>query len=576
MRLSSQRRSCRSFSSTGPGILFISAVLVAMAVFPWLSAHAASPRSKSAPALKKLSPPEAAAKAYAEAVASGNRVAAGRLDFACQYRWVSASSVTRKNAFAREDDPAYAACWEALDQAHRSAVEQRELGMDVVWPGPGSLVFFREDLGGYAASSFVMDRLGTSPPGSGLTVEVVESSKLPSASFRLHEGGPVVAPPTHLVRLRIAYRDALTSPIAFAPGAYQWTNTVKRPKKAIKAVTIGFVVVTGLKKLGFPGNAAVINMPVIPADDPGGPVPFVTERGGYVKHSAAWWEPQDVSGLLIASVGRAGHFPDLRNRVALLNRVLIVDPYQPEALTLLSRDLYETLLAEAGALHRVPVTNEALAMRVNQVYWDTYAQTTRTEISLGMEMGGFSKPTPADYLFRMIPAMENLAKVRPEDLENRIRLGIAYRWNNDQLAAIDTHEGVVKDIPRTQTERRARALIDLAWSRIAKVAWNRVLDDPGITLAIQEAEEAYTITDAPIEKFMAAYTMAYGMIFSPTRDNRTVLDRLTDARDWYLKAPGGSPASWRFLLENDNVKGLVEADPAFQPLFAAGDRQHDR
>jgi hypothetical protein len=576
MQHSSQRQSCRPLSSTGPGILFISAVLVAMAVFPEVSIHAASPRSKSASTVHKLSAPESAAKSYAEAVASGNKVPAGRLDFACQYRLVSGSSTGGKSAFPREDDPVYARCWDALDQAHRSAVEQREPAMDAVWPATGAVVFFREDFGGYAPSSFVMDRLGTSPPGSGLTVEVVGSSRLPSASFRLNEGAPVVAPPTYLVQLRITYRDALTSPIAFAPGAYQWTNTVKRPKKAIKAVTVGFVIVTGLKKLGFPGDAAAINLPVIPADDPGGPVPFVTERGGYVKNSAAWWEPRDVSGLLIASVGRAGQFPDLHNRVALLNRVLLIDPFQPEALTLLSRDLYETLLAEAGALQRVPVTNDALAMRVNQVYWDTYAQTTRTEISLGMEMGGFSKPTPADYLFRMIPAMENLAKVRPEDLENRIRLGIAYRWNNDQLAAIDTHEALVKDIPRAQTDRRARALIELAWSRIAKVAWNRILDDPGIPLAIREAEEAYTLTEAPIEKFMAAYTVAYGMIFSPTRDNRAVLDRLTDARDWYLKAPGGSPESWRVLLENDNVKGLVEADPAFQPLFAAGDRQSER
>jgi len=574
MWLCDQRRRHHASALTWRGLL-LCAGLAAMAVFPPASAWAASARGKSAAIVQKTSPAESAAKAYAEALAAGNRVAAGRLDFACQYRLMNVSS-TDKKAFPRDDDPVYASCWEVLDQAHRAAVEQREQGMDVVWPGTGALVFFREDLGRYPASAFVMDRLGISPPGSGVKVEVVGSSRLPSASFRLGEAAPVVAAPTHLVQLRVTYRDALTSPITFAPGSYQWTNTVKRPKKALKAVTVGVVIVTGLKKLGFPGDAAAINIPVADDDAPGGPVPFVTERGGYVKTSAAWWEPHDASGLLIASVGRAGQFPDLHNRVAMLNRVLIIDPFQPEALTLLSRDLFERLLSEAGAVHQVPVTDQVLAMRVNQLYWDTYAQTTRTEISLGMEMGGFSKPTAADYLFRMIPAMENLAKVRPEDLENRIRLGIAYRWNNDQLAAIDTHEAVVKDIPPTQTERRARALIELAWSRIAKVAWNRILDDPGIPMAVQEAEEAYKLTDAPVEKFMAAYTVAYGMIFSPTRDNRAVLDRLTEARDWYLKAPGGSLASWRFLLANDNVKGLVEADPTFQPLFAAGDRHSDR
>lgn len=526
--------------------------------------------SKSAPL--KSSPATAAVQQYVEAVASGNHAAAGRLDFACQYRMVAAAP-SRLFAFPAESDPVYTACWQSLEQAHLTVVERREQGMDSIWPGKDTLVFFPEDLTRYAPSFFVMDRVGTSPPGSGVMMELAGAKSIPAVSFRLKEGAPVVAAPATLVTMKVNYKDALTSPVTYAPDAYQWTNTVKRPKKALKSVMVSWVAVTGLKKYGFPGDVAVVNMPVARSTDPGGAIPFVMEPGGYVAKSATWWNADDVSGLLLASVGRASLLPDLHNRVALLNRVLIIDPSQPDALALLTRDLYEALLAMSEPLHQTPVNDPGLAMRFDQLYWDTYAQTTRMEISLGMEMGGFDKPTPADYLYRLAPAMEMLAKVRPEDLENRIRLGIVYRWNNDQLAAINTHEAIVKELQAPRTNQRARALIELAWSRIAKVAWNRIFDDPNIVEAYREASEAYSLTDRPIEKFTAAYTMAYSLLFTPNRDNHAMLEHLTEARGWYLKLPGSSPKSWVYLLSNDNMKGVVEADPAFQPLMAGGDQQ---
>ena len=254
----------------------------------------------------------------------------------------------------------------------------------------------------------------------------------------------------------------------------------------------------------------------------------------------------------------------------MLNRVLIVDPAQPEALTALTQDLYRTILNDGAAAHRMRVSDEALEVWFNEFYWNTYSQTTRMEISLGMEVGGFSKPTPADFLYRMIPAMERLAQVRPEDLENRFRLGNAYRWNNDQLAAIATHQALLEQIPPQRATLRARALIELAWSKIAKVAWNRILDDPILVEASKEAEEAFRLTDRPLDKFAAAYTMAYGLAFAPKRDNHAMLERLTEARRWYLQLSGATEESWRYLLSNDTLKGLIETDPTFQPLLAAG------
>ncbi|TAL11433.1 MAG: hypothetical protein EPO02_04590, partial [Nitrospirae bacterium] len=161
------------------------------------SAQAAK-KSKSAPAVS--SPALAAAQRYAEAVSSGDRVAAGRLDFACQLGMVSSGPAPFK-AFPPEADPVYARCWEKLVKAHETVVEQRDLGVGDLWPGRGALVFFNEDLAEYAPSFFVMDRLGLSPPAGGLKIEAGASAPLPAASFRLRAGGQLVEAPSAVVKI---------------------------------------------------------------------------------------------------------------------------------------------------------------------------------------------------------------------------------------------------------------------------------------------------------------------------------------------------------------------------------------
>jgi hypothetical protein len=63
--------------------------------------------------------------------------------------------------------------------------------------------------------------------------------------------------------------------------------------------------------------------------------------------------------------------------------------------------------------------------------------------------------------------------------------------------------------------------------------------------------------------------MAYSLAFMPTRDNKKMLELLTEARRWYLQLPGASQNSWQFLLQNDTLKGVIEADPSFQSLFVS-------
>ena len=541
-------------------------VCVMLGLVPPGAAQAAKVSKKSKPAMPVLSPALAAAQQYAGAVASGDRVAAGRLDFACQFEMVL-QSVTPPAAFPPDSDPIYTRCWEKLAKAHETVVEQRDLGVSDLWPGKGSLVFFNEDLTEYAPSFFVMDRLGLSPPGGGLKIDPVGGAPLPAASFRLRADSPLVEAPSAVVRLAITYKDALTAPVTYAPSEDHVTRKAKKVRLALKGVTVKWVVLTGLRKLGFPGDAAVLNLPM--PDAGGAAVPFVAERGGYLHDTRLWWGPADGPGVLTAAVGRAALYPERRDRLAMLNRVLLIDPNQPDALTVLARELYQSLLSAGAAAHKMALGDAALAACFNELYWNAVSQTTRIEIAEASHLIQRGQPVPADFLYRMLPALEKLAALNPEDQENRLKLGIAYRWNREHENAIGVHEQIVKEIPPARPVFRARALLELAWSRIARVEWNRRYDDPGIVTAYQEAQEALALADRPLDKFTAAFTMAYSLAFTPNRDNKKMLELLTEARRWYQQVPGSSLESWRYLLQFDTLKGVVEADPAFKPLLAA-------
>ena len=551
-------------------ILFLAgtlSIVTAMTLIETSSAlAAAAKKSKQA-----VTSAEATAQRYAEAMGAGNKVGVGQLDFSCQYPLVAAAPHGIKT-YPADSDLVYDSCWQRLREVHASTLIRSDVGMEVLWPRNGELVFFGEDLNHYPASAFVTDSLGLTPPGTGFHTHIVGSASLPSASFRLRPNGPIVAVPTTLVKLSISYQDPLMAPLTYAAGSVKWTTTIKRTRRALKEITTQWVVLSGLKKHGFAGDRAVVNLPVTSGaiSDSGiqEKIPFVTETSRALPDSLVWWGPTDVPGLLTAGAARAATFPELRDRVAMLNRVLIIDPNQAEALLVLSRHLYAIVLREAFPFHKLTVRDPALALVVNEHFWNIYAQAVRMDLSLGMEMGGFDKPTTADYLYRMLSAMRTLAVVRPEQLDNHFRLGVAYRWNNDQEPAIATHQSLVKAIPAERRAGRAEALLQLAWSRINKVAWNRNFDDPDIRVAYQDADEALTLADLPLDKFMAEYTKAYSLLFTPDRDNRALLERLTEAKRWFAEIPGQTPDIWQFFIGAESLKAVLDADPIFQPILA--------
>jgi len=512
---------------------------------------------------------------YAEAIAKGDKITTGQLDFACQYKLVTALSADPRNPSATEAP--YERCWQELTAGHAPVLKRSDIGLNILWPSTGPLAFYGDELSRIQASAFVMDALGISPPGTGLHLTVADSRSIPNASFRLKPNGKVLAAPTMLVDLTVHYHDPLTSPVTYGPGSVHWTNTIKRERRAVKSITTRWVILTGLRTHGFPRDTAVFHLPVTSKPEAPGMIadriPFTIESSRVLPESIVWWGPDDQPGTLTGAAAQAAAFPELRDRVAMLNRILIIDPYQVDALTILTRNLHAALLREAAQSHKLNVKDPALSLTVNEFYWNIYAAAGRLDLSNAMEMGGFSQPTPADFLYRLLPALETLAKTHPELLDTRFRLGMAYRWNNDQVPMIETFDALVKDIPNERKTPKAEALTQLAWSRINKVAWNRRLHDPDSIRAYEDAQTSSAMAELPIDKFLAEYTMAYSMIFMPDYgDKNRMLQHLTVAKRWFDEIPGKDDEVWRYFLHSERLRAVLDADPMFQPILASAEQ----
>ena len=512
---------------------------------------------------------------YSQAVAASDPIVVAQNDFVCLLKMMEAGSLA-EGRFPADSDPIYAWCWDRLVQAHAEVIDQRDRALDELWPGVGKLVNFSDfkrfliaetHTDQRAPSFFVMPQIGAIAGPPGFSMEILGAGPLPHASFQVQGRDHVVAVPTVFVKTRIAYPNPMTSPVANEPGEMDWQVPYKKPMHPIKAVMVKWVVLSGLKQHGFPTDTAVLNMPLV--SPMGTPIPFVMEAGGFEQNTAEYWNAQEAQAMLSEGVIRAKALPTSRERIAMLNRVLAVDPSHLAGLQAITHELYDGLLAYAARNHGVEVSDALLYQGFNELYWTVQSQTDRMDISLHMEMGGKAEPTPADFLYRMIPTMEKLVDLQPGDFETRLRLISAYRWTNDQVTSIMAPQQLLSEVPKDHKQLRAKTLLAIAWSRISKVAWSRHFDDPDIIRGYEEADEAFHTTSEPLVKFSASYAKAYSLAFRPQRDNAAMLKLLTEAKEWYQKIPGANNQSWAYMLQNDTLKGLVETDPAFQSLLTS-------
>lgn len=512
---------------------------------------------------------------YADAVGKGDRVAAGQRDFVCLYTMAQQQLFSNGN-FPDSLSPVYELCDQRRREAHQRVINQEDRALDNVWPGPGKLVDFSDFQRFFIAetqnqqlapSFFVMPAIAVHESTAPFLIEAVESGTLPHASFPSSDETTVLAAPTAFLTTRVSYPNPLTAPVANAPGAEDWAVPYKKAQRVVKSVQVKWVVLSDLKRLGFPTDRAVLDLIL---DGPRGTIiPFVVDPGGYVPRSTEWFSLEDSQEAIQTGIQQAQAASTRLEAVMRLNRILMIGPTHIPTLEVFSDQLYKGFLNFGSRLHGVQLGDERLAQRFNELYWTVQSQTDRFDMSLGMEIGGKAEPTPADYLYRMIPVMEALASLEPGDFNNRIRLSSTYRWTNDQMAALSSPQVLLAEVPTEQSELRAQVLLELAWARIGKVAWNRHYDDPDIRKGYETAKKAFDLTRDPLNKFTAAYAMAYSLAFHVPRDNQAMLDLLKQARDWFEQIPGSSPQSWAYMLNNDTLKGLVDTDPAFKSLLAA-------
>ncbi len=512
---------------------------------------------------------------YAEGVEKGDRVAAGQRDFVCLFQMAQQQLLTT-GEFPDGLHPIYEWCDQRRKDAHQRVINQKDRGLDNVWPGPGKLVdysdfqrFFIAETSSrqLAPSFFVTPDITMYEPAQPFTIEALQSGTLPHASFPSPDQTTVVAAPTAFVMTKISYPNPLTAPVANAPGAQDWAVPYKKAQRVIKSVKVKWVVLSDLKRLGFPTDRAVLDLPL---DGPRGTtIPFVVDPGGFLPRSTEWFSLEDNPEAVQTGIQEAQAAPSVLEAVMRLNRVLMIAPAHKEALEVFADQLYKGLMDYGSRLHGIQLGDERLTQRFNELYWTVQSQTDRMDLALSMEIGGKAEPMPADYLYRMIPVMEALASLEPGNFNNRIRLVSTYRWTNDQMAALSSPQELLTEVPSEQEELRAKVLLELAWARIGKVAWNRHFDDPDIRKGYETAQRALHLTKDPLNKFTAAYAMAYSLAFHVPRDNQAMLDLLTQARDWFEKTPGSNPQGWDYMLANDTLKGLMETDPTFKSLLAA-------
>ncbi|MGE3978362.1 MAG: hypothetical protein AB7F94_12340, partial [Nitrospira sp.] len=74
---------------------------------------------------------------YAEAIAKGDKITSGQLDFACQYRLLTMQSASLPNPRAAE--ASYESCWQELTAGHAPFLKRSDMGMNILWPSTGSL-----------------------------------------------------------------------------------------------------------------------------------------------------------------------------------------------------------------------------------------------------------------------------------------------------------------------------------------------------------------------------------------------------------------------------------------------------
>lgn len=489
---------------------------------------------------------------------------------------------------AAADRQAAQACWQEMLDAHRALVADdpetgifgavgRGVGFGLLSDRHRQSDLWRE----YPPSLFVSPVVVRKDHGPipHLKVAKVEPTR-PIALVLSKETEPASVRGT-AVDLAVTYPDPLTAPLALRPEEVWWTNGAVRRYGPIRQVVVRFIVVSGLRKLGYSKDSAVLNetLPNAPSI-PGVRYDRLSESGrafgraagrssepflrsGLVPGSARWWDRAQAGERFDAALRDAQRAPVASERVATLTRLLLLDWRHPEVNAQLGNELYRQFLSEGLARSGIKAQDEAVQFRLAELYWNLQAQTWRQEltaVAVGYEPA-------ADALYGAIATLEVGARDPSASVEIRRRLGAVYRWNNDGESALHVHEELLKGNGESdEPARRGQLLVEIAWDRIQWVSWNRRYDHPWLLQAEAEAQQALTLARAPEEKLLAAEALLLIEALSTSRNMAQLRELAQISRHWYDQIPGVEEL-WAYLIGNDIVKAVVpEGESVTLPL----------
>jgi hypothetical protein len=503
---------------------------------------------------------------YAEALAGGKMSDWAALDLGCLALHAGPGVPPKSDRL----------CWDETMKAHRDLVaDEPETGIfGAVGRGLG--------FGLLAETHRRADTWKDYPPGVFVSpvavkettprIEVERVTPVPSLAIQ-EKGKDPVAVRGSVVRLRIRYPDPLTAPLALKPQEVWWASGGIRRYGPVRDLAAEFVVVSGLRKLGYARDTAVVNealvdAPQIPAtryglnpdigrlsSRPGAPSTEPPFKGGLVLGSAHWWTRQDGAEQLRLGVERARHLPGRKERLGLLRRLLLLDPDDAGANALLGTELFEAFLADGLKKSGINAADDAVKQRLVELYWNIQAPTWRQEltaVSTGYEPA-------ADALYGAIAAFEIVAKHGSAPQEIRRRLGALHRWNGEADAALAMHEELFRESPETDAPRRGAFLSEVAWDRVQWLAWNRRYDHPWLGQARLEAEQALEMVKAPLDKLVAAQALLILEALSPDRTSDSMRARVRLVKQWHdgIPLPLKVTGVWGYLVGNELVKALV-------------------
>jgi hypothetical protein len=501
------------------------------------------------------------------AALAGNRVAEwAALDLGCL-------TLRRQRGASEQIDKA---CWDDTLKAHRELVQDqpetgifeargRGVGFGLLSETHRHADYWKDYMPAVVLSPAVIgDNRGPGPVLEVLNVSPVR----PFALNNLTSQEPVGVS-GHTVEVRVSYPDPLTAPLALRPGEVWWASGVRRRYGPVREVTVRFVVVSGLRKLGYPVDQAVVNeaLPGAPVQvgihygrlpqtaDPGGrqneEVKNRLGAGGLVLGSARWWDRKDADQAFAAGLARAEQMPRSPERARLLTRLTLIDPADPALHTVIADDRLQTFLREGLTKSGISGPDEAVATRLAELYWNLQAQTWRqelTEVAMGHS-------TAAEAFYQAIESFERVTAGGQALTERRQQLGALYRWNNDAASALAVHEALLNNTALGGS-LHGRLLSELAWDRIQWLSWERRYDHPWLEQARQEAEQALNQVETPVEKLMAAYALVLVEALRVPREPAHLQERLQTAKIWHDRV-SGAVGVWPYLVGNDVVKALL-------------------